>query len=172
MKKYRRSRSTTEMRARRRGQGHLAAEIRRLAELQKLPADEHRALLRLLESWDLVRHLARVCRHHRPLRKTGRSALMSALGQKQTSSVRCLLYPQKRLFEPRLSGDGTVACATCHDPARAFTDGRTTALDEFGRYGPRVVMPSWYRQVHKPSASGLLRGIPIGLAAFSLYRKD
>jgi cytochrome c peroxidase len=30
-----------------------------------------------------------------------------------------------RLFrDPRLSGPGTRSCATCHDPARAFTDGR------------------------------------------------
>jgi cytochrome c peroxidase len=29
----------------------------------------------------------------------------------------------KRLFfEPRLSADGTVSCATCHDPAKGFTD--------------------------------------------------
>jgi cytochrome c peroxidase len=27
-------------------------------------------------------------------------------------------------FEKRLSGDGRFSCATCHDPARAFTDGR------------------------------------------------
>jgi cytochrome c peroxidase len=26
-------------------------------------------------------------------------------------------------FDKRLSSDGSVACATCHDPARAFTDG-------------------------------------------------
>jgi len=31
---------------------------------------------------------------------------------------------EKLFFDSRLSGDGTVACATCHDPARAFTDGR------------------------------------------------
>jgi cytochrome c peroxidase len=31
---------------------------------------------------------------------------------------------QKLFFDGRLSADGTVACATCHDPARAFTDGR------------------------------------------------
>ena len=35
---------------------------------------------------------------------------------------------QKLFFEPRLSGDGTVACATCHDPARAFTDGRPVSV--------------------------------------------
>jgi len=28
-------------------------------------------------------------------------------------------------FDPRLSGSGQVACATCHIPARYFTDGRT-----------------------------------------------
>lgn len=27
-------------------------------------------------------------------------------------------------FDPRLSKDGRVSCATCHDPARAFADGR------------------------------------------------
>jgi len=34
----------------------------------------------------------------------------------------------KRLYEDkRFSDDGTVSCATCHDPARAFTDGLATA---------------------------------------------
>jgi cytochrome c peroxidase len=34
----------------------------------------------------------------------------------------------KRLyFEPRLSKDGTVACATCHDVSRGFTDARSTS---------------------------------------------
>lgn len=31
-------------------------------------------------------------------------------------------------FDPRLSGNGEVSCATCHDPARAFTDGRPLAV--------------------------------------------
>src|SRR6516164_4751021 len=39
---------------------------------------------------------------------------------------------QKLFFEPRLSGDGTVACATCHDPARAFTDGRPVSVGIHG----------------------------------------
>lgn len=44
---------------------------------------------------------------------------------------------QKLFFEPRLSGDGTVACATCHDPARAFTDGRPVSVGIHGRAGQR-----------------------------------
>jgi cytochrome c peroxidase len=44
---------------------------------------------------------------------------------------------QKLFFEPRLSGDGTVACATCHDPARAFTDGGPVSVGIHGRVGQR-----------------------------------
>ena len=44
---------------------------------------------------------------------------------------------QKLFFEPRLSGDGTIACATCHDPARAFTDGRPVSVGIHGRTGQR-----------------------------------
>lgn len=38
-------------------------------------------------------------------------------------------------FDARLSGDGTVACSSCHDPSRAFTDGRTTAVGIEGATG-------------------------------------
>lgn len=31
-------------------------------------------------------------------------------------------------YDPRVSADGTVSCATCHDPNRAFTDGRRVAI--------------------------------------------
>ena len=40
-------------------------------------------------------------------------------------------------FDGRLSADGTVACSTCHDPARAFTDGRPTSVGTKGRIGQR-----------------------------------
>ena len=44
---------------------------------------------------------------------------------------------EKLFFDSRLSGDGTVACATCHDPARAFTDGRPVSIGIAGRAGQR-----------------------------------
>ncbi|MDB4936657.1 MAG: cytochrome peroxidase [Labilithrix sp.] len=40
-------------------------------------------------------------------------------------------------FDGRLSADGTVACATCHDPGRAFTDGRPTSIGIRGCVGQR-----------------------------------
>lgn len=42
-------------------------------------------------------------------------------------------------FDARLSGDGTVSCATCHDPERAFTDGRAVSIGVGGQRGPRNV---------------------------------
>jgi cytochrome c peroxidase len=44
---------------------------------------------------------------------------------------------QKLFFDGRLSVDGTVACSTCHDPARAFTDGRPVSIGVKGRAGQR-----------------------------------
>jgi cytochrome c peroxidase len=44
---------------------------------------------------------------------------------------------EKLFFEGRLSADGTVSCATCHDPARAFTDGRPVSIGIHGRAGQR-----------------------------------
>jgi len=44
---------------------------------------------------------------------------------------------QKLFFDGRLSADGTVACATCHDPARAFTDGRPVSIGIHSRAGQR-----------------------------------
>jgi cytochrome c peroxidase len=44
---------------------------------------------------------------------------------------------ERLFFDGRLSADGTVACATCHDPARAFTDGRPVSIGIKGRAGQR-----------------------------------
>src|SRR5438105_2353642 len=44
---------------------------------------------------------------------------------------------QRLFFDGRLSADGSVACSTCHDPARAFTDGKPTSIGIKGRVGQR-----------------------------------
>ncbi len=46
---------------------------------------------------------------------------------------------RKVFFDSILSRDGTRACATCHDPERAFTDGRPISVGVFGRRGTRSV---------------------------------
>src|SRR5712692_1775998 len=44
---------------------------------------------------------------------------------------------QRLFFDGRLSADGTVACSTCHNPARAFTDGRPASIGIKGGVGQR-----------------------------------
>lgn len=47
----------------------------------------------------------------------------------------------RRLFyDVRLSGNGTQACASCHQQRRAFTDGRARALGSTGESHPRSAM--------------------------------
>jgi cytochrome c peroxidase len=44
---------------------------------------------------------------------------------------------RKLYFDPRLSADGTVACATCHDVSRGFTDRRPVSEGIGGKVGRR-----------------------------------
>ena len=46
---------------------------------------------------------------------------------------------RRLFFDPVLSRDGTVVCATCHDPRRVFTDGLPHAIGIDGRVGHRHV---------------------------------
>jgi len=43
-------------------------------------------------------------------------------------------------YDTRLSGNQTFACATCHQQARAFTDGRAQAIGSTGSVHPRSAM--------------------------------
>lgn len=43
-------------------------------------------------------------------------------------------------FDPRLSLDGSFSCASCHQPARAFTDGRSRAVGVTGERHRRNTM--------------------------------
>lgn len=40
-------------------------------------------------------------------------------------------------FDKRLSANGTIACASCHDPAKAFTDSRVLAVGIDNKQGTR-----------------------------------
>jgi cytochrome c peroxidase len=60
-----------------------------------------------------------------------------------------LALGEKLFFDGRLSVDGTVACSTCHDPARAFTDGRPVSMGVKGRVGQRnapTILNALYNQ--------------------------
>jgi cytochrome c peroxidase len=48
-----------------------------------------------------------------------------------------LALGRKLFHDRRLSRSGSVACASCHDPERAFSDKRPLAIGVFGRVGRR-----------------------------------
>jgi len=54
---------------------------------------------------------------------------------------------RKLFFDPRLSADNSTSCATCHQPARGFSDGRPVAVGIGGRVGnrrtPTVLMAAY-----------------------------
>jgi cytochrome c peroxidase len=75
----------------------------------------------------------------RSLRQIGvpSDATRSAIPPDNPQTPEKIALGQKLFFDGRLSADGTVACSTCHDPARAFTDGRPTSIGIQGRVGQR-----------------------------------
>ncbi len=59
-------------------------------------------------------------------------------GQGMRSQNAALLALGRTLFfDARLSQDGTISCASCHQPEKAFTDGRNVAQGVHGRQGTR-----------------------------------
>ncbi len=75
----------------------------------------------------------------RPLQQLGAPILqtMAEPPPDNPQTLEKIALGRKLFFDPRLSADGTVACATCHNPDRAFTDGRPTSVGIKGRVGQR-----------------------------------
>jgi cytochrome c peroxidase len=59
---------------------------------------------------------------------------------------------RRLFFDPLLSRDGSITCATCHQPERAFADGRTVSIGVLGRRGARNV-PAVINRVYGASFS-------------------
>ena len=53
-----------------------------------------------------------------------------------------VMLGRRLFFDPILSGDRTTSCATCHDPQRAFTDGRA-APPGLARNSMTVLNTAW-----------------------------
>ncbi len=102
---------------------------------------------------------------------------------------------RKLYFDPRLSGDGSVACATCHDVTRGFTDQRPTSegiRDQLGQRNAPTTMnaffydtlfldgrvPSLEEQAKFPPINPVEGGLPnhaavvAAVSADATYQKD
>ncbi len=92
---------------------------------------------------------------------------------------------RKLFFDKRLSKDNSIACATCHDPKRAFTDEHSRAKGINGQIGPRrsprILNRAWGKsffwdgrsptledQVVQPIANPIEMGLPLDEAVARL----
>ena len=57
-------------------------------------------------------------------------------------------------FDPRLSVDDTVACASCHSPQFGFSDGLATAIGVKGQRGGRSAPVATIRGLGVDGATG------------------
>jgi cytochrome c peroxidase len=96
---------------------------------------------------------------------------------------------RKLYFDTRLSGDGTVACATCHDVSRGFTDQRPVSegiRDQLGRRNAPTTMnallmqtqfldgraPNLEEQAKLPIVNPIEMGLKDGAAAVAAIQGD
>jgi len=96
---------------------------------------------------------------------------------------------EKLYFDARLSADGTVACATCHDVSRGFTDQRPVSegiRDQLGRRNAPTTMnallmqtmfldgrsPNLEEQAKLPIINPIEMGQPDGAAVTKLVAND
>lgn len=96
---------------------------------------------------------------------------------------------QRLFFDTRLSVDGTVACATCHDVSRSFTDLRPVSEGVGGQLGRRSApttmnalfmesqfwdgrVPSLEKQAELPIVNSIEMGQPDQQAALAAIRDD
>ena len=56
---------------------------------------------------------------------------------KRVASAAEIAVGKKLFFDPKLSRDGTISCASCHDPAHGFADGRKVSVGVGGKIGKR-----------------------------------
>jgi len=85
----------------------------------------------------------------RPAVPQGLDAYMPVPEENELTPEKVVLG-RRLFFDPILSRDASLACATCHDPRLAFTDGRDVARGIGGRHGKRNV-PALLNRVYGKS---------------------
>ena len=83
-------------------------------------------------------------REYRSLRDAGVGGLKTGLPPlREGFSPRQIDLGRYLFFDPVLSADGSTSCASCHDPAQGFADGRAQAVGINGQTLPRSAPSLW-----------------------------
>lgn len=69
-------------------------------------------------------------------------------------------------FDPRLSGSGTISCASCHNPSLGWQDGLPTAVGDHGgilkRHTPTILNAAWAEPLFWDGRAGTLEEQAVG----------
>lgn len=68
---------------------------------------------------------------------SGLDSLIMFIPQNNPLTIDKIKLGRKLFFDERLSADGTVSCASCHNPLLGFADGRSVAVGIEGQEGKR-----------------------------------
>ena len=83
-------------------------------------------------------------REYRSLRDAGVGGLKTGLPPlREGFSPQQIDLGRYLFFDPALSADGSISCASCHDPAQGFSDGRAQAVGINGQTLPRSAPSLW-----------------------------
>ena len=83
-------------------------------------------------------------KEYRSLRDAGVGGLKTGLPQlREGFTPQQIDLGRYLFFDPVLSADGSVSCASCHDPAQGFADGRARAVGIDGQTLPRSAPSLW-----------------------------
>ena len=83
-------------------------------------------------------------REYRPRRDAGVGGLKTGLPPlREGFTPQQIDLGRYLFFDPVLSADGSVSCASCHDPAQGFADGRAQAVGINGQTLPRSAPSLW-----------------------------
>ena len=117
------------------GKWELVFEIRAAGKTDRVASD-------FLLSQFSKEEIAKILRHGPWPPPAGRDPSNRVSGKPQA-----IAFGEKLFFEPRLSGNGSILCASCHVPFRAFADGRPRAfgLQHVDRNTPSVLNVRFYR---------------------------
>mgnify|MGYP001276748687 FL=1 len=83
-------------------------------------------------------------REYRSLRDAGVGGLKTGLPPlREGFSPQQIDLGRYLFFDPVLSADGSISCASCHDPAQGFADGRSQAVGINAQTLPRSAPRLW-----------------------------
>jgi cytochrome c peroxidase len=74
-----------------------------------------------------------------------------AIPRDNPPTVETIALGRRLFYDPKLSSDGTISCASCHDPAKGFTDNQAVATGirrQTGtRSAPSIVNSAYYESL-------------------------